>query len=501
MKRDSMTFHNRPVVLCVSGIDPQGLSGYQADLRALEAMGVQGCLAATALTAQTKNGVHKLNAVNAEVFRSQLDSIACDYAINIIKVGLIASEEQVDVLLNHAVTHKAKIILDPILSASSGDFQDQDTQIRIVRKLMQVAYVTTPNWDEAVLLSDAHSDASIDDLANKILAFGCHSLYLKGGHTEHKNTDFFKQRDAELKDIGESFYLKGKQVKDFNARGTGCLLASSIAAALALGHRLEDAVVLAKMQISRAWQNAFELSSEQTSLQPPVFSNESFIVDDLPIINKETNDAVTRFLPCESELGLYPVVDRAEWLTRLLPLGIKIIQLRIKDLNGQALRDEITRAIHISEDYGVQLFINDHWQLAIELGAYGVHLGQEDLLEADLKAIEQAGLRLGVSSHCYFEVARALTFNPSYLAYGPIYHTDSKQMPWQPQGLQQLSFWKQNIQHIPMVAIGGINLKRIADVAKSGVDSIAMISAITQSEAPESAAQSMISIMTSARQG
>ncbi|EAT10981.1 thiamine phosphate synthase [Bermanella marisrubri] len=490
-----MNHETRPMVLCVSGIDAQGLSGYQADLRALEAMAVHGCLAATALTAQTQTGVNALNPVDIEVFQSQLDSIASEYQINVIKVGLVASEEQVDVLLNHPISQNAKIILDPILSATSGHFQNLATQLAIVKKLIERAYVVTPNWDEALLLSNADQNVIVEELANQVLALGCHSVYLKGGHTAQKNRDLFRQCNAELKDIGESFNLVGKRTQSFSARGTGCIIASSIAAALALGHRLEDAVVIAKMQMESAWDNEFELSSGQVALQPKSLFSGTSMIQYLPLIHGHRDLLDTHFLPCEPGLGLYPVVDRAEWLTRLLPLGIRIIQLRIKDLSGQALREEITRAIHISEDYGVQLFINDYWQLAIELGAYGVHLGQEDLLEADLKAIEQAGLRLGVSSHCYFEVARALTINPSYLAYGPIYHTDSKQMPWQPQGLQQLSFWKKNIQHIPMVAIGGIKLERISQVALTGVDSIAMISAITQAEDPELVTETMMKEM------
>ena len=115
----------------------------------------------------------------------------------------------------------------------------------------------------------------------------------------------------------------------------------------------------------------------------------------------------------ETPLGLYPIVDRAEWLNRLLPLGVTTLQLLIKDLTGQHLSDEIAKAVHFAKEYHCRLFINDHWQLAIEHNAYGVHLGQEDIKTADLDAIHQAGLRLGISSHCYYEVARANTLNPS----------------------------------------------------------------------------------------
>lgn len=178
-----------------------------------------------------------------------------------------------------------------------------------------------------------------------------------------------------------------------------------------------------------------------------------------------------------------------------MPLGIRTIQLRVKDLQGDALDNEIQKGVAIAERYKARLFINDHWQLAIKHKAYGVHLGQEDLDDADLAAISQAGLYLGVSTHCFYEVARAHAIKPSYLACGPVYHTDSKQMPWIPHGITNLSYWKNLMQSYPWVAIGGINADRIAEVASTGVSGIAMISAITQAKHPEQMASQMMQLI------
>ena len=193
-------------------------------------------------------------------------------------------------------------------------------------------------------------------------------------------------------------------------------------------------------------------------------------------------------------MGLYPVVDRAAWIARLIPQGITTIQLRVKDLEGEALEQEIKNAIKIAQKYQCRLFINDYWQLAIKHGAYGVHLGQEDLEQADLSAIHKAGLRLGLSTHCFYEVAQAACHRPSYIACGPIYHTNTKKMPWVPQGIEKLSYWCCLLDY-PLVAIGGINQQRITDVLNTGVDSIAMVTAIMEAEQPEIVIRELINQM------
>lgn len=191
----------------------------------------------------------------------------------------------------------------------------------------------------------------------------------------------------------------------------------------------------------------------------------------------------------DSPLGLYPIVDRADWLEMLLPLGVTTIQLRIKDLSDRRLEDEISRAVQIARRYSCRLFINDHWQLAIKHRAYGVHLGQEDLIATQsdasnpIQQLRSAGLRLGISTHCHYEVARAHSFKPSYIAYGPVFATSSKDMPWVPQGLTGLDYW-QNLLAYPLVAIGGINLERAHAIHALGVSGIAMISEITQADSP-----------------
>lgn len=181
-------------------------------------------------------------------------------------------------------------------------------------------------------------------------------------------------------------------------------------------------------------------------------------------------------------LGLYPVVDSLLWIERLLAAGVTTIQLRIKELDDAQVEQDIAAAIALGKRYQARLFINDYWRLAIKHGAYGVHLGQEDLETADLAAIQQAGLRLGVSTHDEQELAIAKAVRPSYIAMGHIFPTQTKQMPSSPQGLTVLKQMVDNTPDYPTVAIGGISIERVPAVLATGVGSIAVVSAITLSD-------------------
>ncbi|WP_165463626.1 thiamine phosphate synthase [Atlantibacter sp.] len=187
-----------------------------------------------------------------------------------------------------------------------------------------------------------------------------------------------------------------------------------------------------------------------------------------------------RFPRVPQRLGLYPVVDSVEWIARLLDVGVRTIQLRIKDKPDEAVEGEIIDAIALGHRHQARLFINDYWRLAIKHQAYGVHLGQEDLQATDLEAIHAAGLRLGVSTHDDQEIEVAQQVQPSYIALGHVFPTQTKQMPSSPQGLIQLAAHVQRLGDYPTVAIGGISLERAPAVLATGVGSIAVVSAITQ---------------------
>lgn len=182
----------------------------------------------------------------------------------------------------------------------------------------------------------------------------------------------------------------------------------------------------------------------------------------------------------------YPIFDRASWLERLLPLGIKLVQLRVKDLPEAETRAEIRRARDLCAAHGAILVVNDYWRLAIDEGCAWVHLGQEDLDDADIPAIRAAGLKLGLSTHDEAELDRALALAPDYLALGPVYPTILKIMRWHEQGLARVTEWKAKIGALPLVAIGGMSVERAAGAFAAGADVVSAVTDITLNPDPES---------------
>jgi thiamine-phosphate pyrophosphorylase len=202
------------------------------------------------------------------------------------------------------------------------------------------------------------------------------------------------------------------------------------------------------------------------------------------------------FPSCPKALGLYAVLPDAQWVKRMADAGVPTVQLRFKSQDATAIAREVEAAVRAVEGSNSLLFINDHWQHAIAAGAYGVHLGQEDMAEAPLEKIHAAGLRLGLSTHGYAEMLKADAASPSYLALGAVFPTTLKRMATAPQGTGRLNAYAALMQHHSLVGIGGIDEARIPIVLKSGVGSIAVVRAITGAENAEAAAARLQKIMT-----
>jgi thiamine-phosphate pyrophosphorylase len=181
----------------------------------------------------------------------------------------------------------------------------------------------------------------------------------------------------------------------------------------------------------------------------------------------------------------YPIVPDIGWLERLLPIGIRTVQIRIKDTGMDDVRAQIAKAIPLCAAAGCQLIVNDYWEAAIELGANFIHLGQEDLADADVARIKAAGCRLGVSTHDEAELDIALAAGPDYVALGPVYETKLKVMPWKPQGLERVGQWKKRVGELPLVGIAGITVERAQGVIDAGADSCAVITDFITHDDPE----------------
>ena len=194
----------------------------------------------------------------------------------------------------------------------------------------------------------------------------------------------------------------------------------------------------------------------------------------------------------------YPVVDSVAWVARLAKLGVGTVQLRAKDLDDGAALQIVTDALAVVKDTPTKLVVNDYWRAAVVAGAKHLHLGQEDLADADLAAIRDAGLTLGISTHDDDELAIALRANPDYIALGPIFPTTLKSMRFAPQGIPKIRQWKQRIGGIPLVAIGGIKLEQSAAIFATGADSIAVVSDVTQHADPDARVRAWLQLFAQA---
>jgi len=267
----------------------------------------------------------------------------------------------------------------------------------------------------------------------------------------------------------------------------------------AQGYAEEDAATLALFDISIA-QHQGELAPGRIVPEPTIHELLQFnlfprLVDqqDQGAQLDHPDQTALRFAPMiNTRPGVYPIVDQLDLLARLMDAGAEIIQLRIK---SEQLTPEIDQsikaAIRAAEKYpACQLFINDFWQSAIEHGAYGIHLGQEDLQIADLSAIESAGIRLGVSSHAFWEVARAAMLNPSYIACGPVFPTRAKAMPWIAQGTDNLAYWTALLP-FPVIGIGGIDADNLSAIHATGCAGASIIQAVVTAADPAKAYQAL----------
>lgn len=496
----------RAVVWTLAGSDSAGGAGIQADLKAFEAFGVHGCSALAALTAQNSLAVLQLMPVSAQQLDAQLAALAEDLPPRAIKTGLLASVENIELVCRWIDRLRARaqgqgrtvaLVVDPVLGASTGASFATPAVIAAYRQqLLPRASLITPNRAEAARLLQRPAladDAAVEDAAQHLRAFGCEAVAITGGDAAGDGAtgagsfarDYIATRHAQG-------WLSLPRIDTAHHHGTGCVFAASAAAAMALGHVAADALILAKMATAQALRHGYAAGRGAGPVCPqPDFAQH---LANLPTLQASGagGAAAAGFAPlADPALGVYAVVDSAAWVQRVLDAGVRTVQLRIKNPQEPTLEAQIVAAIALARRCaGAQLFINDHWALALRHGAYGVHIGQEDLPQVDLARLRAAGLRLGISTHCYWEVARAQAVSPSYMACGPIFPTQAKAMPWIPQGLDNLRYWARLLER-PVVGIAGIAAGNMQEVAAQGVSGAAVISAITGAADPGQACKTL----------
>ncbi|WP_235938626.1 thiamine phosphate synthase [Thalassotalea algicola] len=483
---------NKPIVWTISGHDPSGGAGIAADLRTIHCFAVEACAFITANTVQNSEELLTINPVDIKILEQQYQLLIEDKLPDAIKIGMVATDEQIYWLIEKIAELKADnvnlvVVYDPVAAATVGGVTTEVTKDAL-HHLFSVIDVLTPNMTEAEKLTGIYLGA-VDDIADKFSTFGINNTVIKGGHTDEEFCVDYGYQFSEPKQLRSKYSISSERINTDYTHGGGCSFASAIAALLSKGYLLRDALTITKafMQqgmIANDGRIQYYGAFEQTELptKPSIFPQ---IELTQPLLSYPTSPFAELGMKRDGNqsLGLYPVVDSIEWLEKLLPLELTIIQLRVKNKPENELDAIIERAVELANNYpNTRLFINDHWQLAIKHRAYGIHLGQEDIYQADLAKIQQSGIRLGISTHGIYEFLLAQQLKPSYLAIGAIFPTKTKDMTGQIQGLTNLKQILNISTDIPVVAIGGINLTNASDVWSTSVDSIAVVTAITQAE-------------------
>lgn len=462
----------------IAGHDPNAAAGFQADLLLADVLGIKARSLMATFTAQSDHEVFMSEAVPLSWLKAQWQVLRKQEIPDAIKLGLISSPEHLSFLAEaFRECPNIPVIADPVLASSSGHSFASPESLSAWRKLAPSLSLLTPNRPETErLLGHKLTDQeSIIQAARELRSWGLRAVLIKGGHSEADSAplDYFD-------DGQRAFWLQGRRSpRDF--RGTGCSLATAIVAHMAKGHSLREAVVLAHGLLQETIHTSCEQGEAYLRFQkgPTPLSQLSY----------ETPRQHPSFPRIDDgPIGFYPIVPNLEWLVRLGNLGVRSLQLRIKDLRQHELVQSIEAAVEFCRPRGIRLFINDYWKLAAAAGAYGVHLGQEDLdalSTTELTRLQDSGLRLGISTHCYEEAARSLSLRPSYIALGPIFPTRCKSMAFGPQGLGRVEEWVAICSGIPVVAIGGLNLEHAKELLESGVDGISLISDVLEAFDPD----------------
>ncbi|MFH0909342.1 MAG: bifunctional hydroxymethylpyrimidine kinase/phosphomethylpyrimidine kinase [bacterium] len=466
----------RPICWTIAGSDSGGGAGIQADLKTMNALGVHGCSVITALTAQNTLGVGAVDHVSPGMIEAQILALQKDLPPAAIKTGMLGNAVSVKIVAEFLRLNDAFVVCDPVMTATRGGaLLEPDAAAMLRTDLFPHINLLTPNLPETenLVARAVRLETDVVRAAAQILDTGVKSVLIKGGHA---GADLCQDYWTNGR---ESAWLSSRRQDVEHTHGGGCVLSSAIAAGVALGLSELDAIVLAKAYVNHGLRHGGGIGKGRAPLAHTGWPDDPA---DMPWITRTAAEAAQKlvFPDCGPEpLGLYPIVDRASWVERLLPLGVQTIQLRVKDLAGAELEAEVTRAIAAAASFKARLFVNDYWQLALKHGAYGVHLGQDDLPTADLGAIQKAGCRLGLSTHGYAEIARSMAVTPSYIAIGTVYPSPSKTFAHATLGLEAFARLRRLV-GVPVVAIGGITIERARDVINAGADGLAVISDVTK---------------------
>jgi len=496
----------KPVVWSIAGSDSGGGAGLQADLLTFHDVGCHGCTVPTALTAQNSVGVTQVEFSSDAMIAETLSCLGADLPAAAVKTGMLGRASVMTTVAQFLEGYEGRVVCDPVMVSTSGSrLLEEDAVDAMVNRVFPHVDLLTPNLHEAEALlgRELRTPADIEAAADELLAMGPKALLIKGGHFDAEAgvaADFYRASDRHATVAGEvqQLWLSSPKVDTTHTHGTGCTLSAAICGFLARGASLLDAVTLGKAYVTRGLRASAEIGGFGAGPGPVQHAGADFDCDDFPCAapRLEALRAGRSFPRLGAPIGALPVVPDAAWVKRLAAAGAADIQLRMKGLTSEDASSEAKAAAAACAAEGCNLWINDDWRLAAEVGAFGVHLGQEDLAEIladaeELAALRASPLRLGLSTHCHSELAVALGMQPSYVSLGPVFGTNSKTIAFDARSADMVSEWRRLVpQDTPLVAIGGITLTGdtgVEEVRRRGAEGVAVISAVTAAADPEQA--------------
>ena len=475
--------------LTVAGSDPSGGAGIQSDLRTFSAFGVAGLSVITALTVQNSQGVQAVHPVDAEVLAGQLSAVLEDTQPGAVKVGMLGGADQVQAVMDALRRFRPpNIVLDPVFASSGGvPLLDAAGRQLLVAELMPLCDLVTPNLTEAALLAGfpVHDPETMRAAAKRLLELGARAVLVKGGHLPNAPQDLLMREDGSFAE-----YLR-QRIPTKHSHGTGCLLSSAIAAGLACGEELRQAVHGAKTAVTEALAHPVIVGKGRGY---PDVAEAMRVVEAMrgAVSGGSHTERLALFhgLYVLTDPNLRPDRSAEQVVTAALAGGARIIQLRDKGLPTPELVALARRLRQRVQAAGGLFIVNDRVDVALASEADGVHLGPDDLSPADTRRLLGPDKLVGVSTGTLAEAEAAAPY-ASYFGVGAVFGTRTKSDAGDPIGVERVREIKAAFPHVPIVAIGGITADNIAEVSQAGAEAAAVVSAVVSAPDMEAATKEL----------
>lgn len=488
--------------LTIAGSDPSGGAGIQADLKTFSALGVYGATAITAVTVQNTQSVKYVHKLPPQVVYDQIVAVMEDITVDAVKIGMVNDAETLDAIVRALTAYRPKfLVVDPVMVSTSGCALMQPDALAIMKeRLLPMADLVTPNLPEAWTL--AGTDSSVDDAAQAILRLGVKALLIKGGHAEGKTkTDYLYIYKGEGVKREE---FTAETVDTPNTHGTGCTLSSAIAALLARGFGLEDAVRQAKKYLTEALKAGADVHVGRG--HGPVchfYDGEVMLPLGYKVVPFDRKTIRPHGFKTASKLQFithftdkYSYLDSAKMA---LEGGCRWIQLRMKDADEAEIERVARLLLPECRRRGAVFVIDDHVELALRVGADGVHLGKNDMPVDKARRLLGDGFIIGGTANTFEDMQRLAAQGADYIGCGPFRFTTTKKNLAPMLGLDGykriLSQMKEHSIELPLVAIGGITHDDIPQLLAAGVSGIALSGSVLRAESPVEEMKNIVEIL------